>query len=76
VVGAIEAAAHGWGAAHGAGRALPMPSVLAEGLLAELPRVLDDDTRRGVFADPVDLPGDRPVGEQLLAALGRDPRAP
>ena len=76
VVGAIEAAVHGWDAARGAGCARPMPGDLAAGLLAELPLVLDDDTRRGVFAGPVDLPGDRPVGERLLAALGRDPMAP
>ncbi|MFI7673042.1 TIGR03086 family metal-binding protein [Actinophytocola sp. NPDC049390] len=76
VVGAIEATAHGWDAARGAGCARPVPGDLAAGLLAELPLVLDDDTRRGVFADPVALPGDRPVAERLLAALGRDPRAP
>ncbi len=76
VVSAIEAAAHGWDAARGAGCAEPVPDDLAEGLLAELPLVLDRDTRRGVFADPVDLPGARPVADRLLAALGRDPRAP
>jgi uncharacterized protein (TIGR03086 family) len=76
VVGAIEAAAHGWDAARGAGCARPMPGDLAAGLLAELPQVLDDDTRRGMFADPVVLPGDRPAGERLLAALGRVPTVP
>jgi uncharacterized protein (TIGR03086 family) len=75
VVGAIEAAAHGWDAALGAGCASPVPRDLAARLLAELPLVLDGDTRRGVFADPVDLPEGSPVAERLLAALGRDPRA-
>ncbi|GAB1515143.1 TIGR03086 family metal-binding protein [Actinophytocola sp. KF-1] len=74
VVGAIEAAAHGWDAARGAGCALPLPRDLAARLLAELPTVLDAGTRRGVFADPVALPGDRPAADRLLAALGRDPR--
>lgn len=71
VVGAIEAVAHGWDATRGA-----VPEDLAARLLAELPLVLDDGTRRGMFADPVALPPDRPAAERLLAALGRDPRAP
>jgi uncharacterized protein (TIGR03086 family) len=74
VVGAIEAAAHGWDAAHGAGRAQPVPDDLADRLLTELPLVIDGDTRRGVFADPILLPPERPAAERLLAALGRDPR--
>ena len=76
VVGTIEAAAHGWDAAHGAGRARPIPGDLAARLLAELPSVLDRETRSGMFADPVVLHPGRPVAERLLAALGRDPRAP
>jgi len=70
LVGAIEAAAHGWDAA---GR--PIPDDLAVGLLAELPLVVDRNTRLGAFADPITLPPDRPPGELLLAALGRDPGA-
>jgi uncharacterized protein (TIGR03086 family) len=76
VVGAIEAAVHGWDAARGAGRAGPIPGELAGRLLAELPSVLGGGARRGVFADPVALPPGRPAGERLLAALGRDPSAP
>ncbi|WP_410667624.1 TIGR03086 family metal-binding protein [Amycolatopsis sp. cmx-4-68] len=76
VVGAIEAAVHGWDAARGAGRARPIPGELAGRLLAELPSVLGGDTRRGMFADPVALPPGRPAAERLLAALGRDPSAP
>jgi uncharacterized protein (TIGR03086 family) len=75
VVGAIEAAAHGWDAASGAGRAHAIPDDLATRLLAELPLVIDGETRRGVFADPIVLSPDRPAAERLLAALGRDPRA-
>jgi uncharacterized protein (TIGR03086 family) len=73
LVGAIEAAAHGWDAARGAGRARPIPDDLAERLLTELPLVVDRNTRFGAFADPIALPADRPAGERLLAALGRDP---
>jgi len=76
VVGAIEAAAHGWDAAHGAGRAQAIPDDLAARLLAELPLVVDGNTRRGLFADPVDLSPDRPAAERLLAELGRDPDRP
>ncbi|WP_254896714.1 maleylpyruvate isomerase family mycothiol-dependent enzyme [Amycolatopsis sp. Hca4] len=67
VVGAIEAAVHGWDV-H---RARPIPGPLAGRLLAELPSVLDRGTRRGLFAEPVTLPPGRPPGERLLAALGR-----
>jgi uncharacterized protein (TIGR03086 family) len=75
LVGAIEAAAHAWDAARGAGRAQPVPDELAARLLAELPLVVDRTTRRGAFADPVLLPPDRPAADRLLAALGRDPGA-
>jgi uncharacterized protein (TIGR03086 family) len=75
VVAAIEAAAHGWDAARGAGRAQPIPDDLATRLLAELPLVVDGATRHGVFAAPVLLSPDRPAAERLLAALGRDPDA-
>ncbi|KDN19072.1 maleylpyruvate isomerase family mycothiol-dependent enzyme [Amycolatopsis rifamycinica] len=70
VVGAIEAAVHGWDA----NPARPIPGELATRLLAELPSVLDRGTRRGVFADPVVLPPGHPPGVRLLAALGRDDR--
>jgi uncharacterized protein (TIGR03086 family) len=70
VVGAIEAAVHGWDVVDGA---RPIPDDLAAPLLAELPLVVNGDTRRGVFADPVALPPGRPAAERLLAALGRDP---
>jgi uncharacterized protein (TIGR03086 family) len=73
VVGAIEAAVHGWDAARGAGRARPIPGDLAAWLLAELPQVIHGDTRRGLFADPVALAPGRPAAERLLAALGRNP---
>jgi uncharacterized protein (TIGR03086 family) len=75
VVGAIEAAAHGWDAAQGAGRGRPIPDDLATRLLAELPLVIDRNTRRGAFADAIALPPDHAAGERLLGALGRDPRA-
>ncbi|MEU0530197.1 maleylpyruvate isomerase family mycothiol-dependent enzyme [Amycolatopsis tolypomycina] len=70
VVGALEAAVHGWDA----NRARPLPDDLAARLLAELPSVLDGGTRRGLFAEPVTLPPGHPPGVRLLAALGRDDR--
>ncbi|HEY3467370.1 MAG TPA: maleylpyruvate isomerase N-terminal domain-containing protein [Amycolatopsis sp.] len=66
VVGAIEAAVHGWDVG---GRSLPDDVAVA--LLPELPLVLGD--RRGLFAGPVALPPGRPAAERLLAAVGRDP---
>jgi uncharacterized protein (TIGR03086 family) len=71
VVGAIEAAVHGWDATRE-----PVPGQLATRLLAALPLVVDDTTRRGMFADPVALPPGRPAGERLLAALGREQLQP
>ncbi|HET6704197.1 maleylpyruvate isomerase family mycothiol-dependent enzyme [Amycolatopsis sp.] len=70
VVGALEAAVHGWDA----NRARPVPDDLAVRLLAALPSVLDRGTRRGMFAEPVALPPGHPPGVRLLAALGRDDR--
>jgi len=70
VVGALEAAVHGWDA----NPARPISDELATRLLAELPSVLDRGTRRGMFAEPVALPPGCPPGERLLAALGRDDR--
>ncbi|WP_103352286.1 maleylpyruvate isomerase family mycothiol-dependent enzyme [Amycolatopsis sp. CA-128772] len=67
VVGALEAAVHGWDAVP----SRPIPGDLAARLLAELPSVLT--RREGLFAEPVVLPAGRPAGERLLAALGRDP---
>ncbi|WP_410592389.1 maleylpyruvate isomerase N-terminal domain-containing protein [Amycolatopsis sp. lyj-23] len=70
VVGALEAAVHGWDA----NPAAPIPGELATRLLAELPSVLGRGIRRGLFAEPVALPPGRPPGVRLLAALGRDDR--
>jgi uncharacterized protein (TIGR03086 family) len=70
VVGAVEAAVHGWDA----DPARAIPGELATRLLAALPSVLGRGTRRGVFAEPVALPPGRPPGVRLLAALGRDDR--
>jgi uncharacterized protein (TIGR03086 family) len=73
LVGAIEAAVHGWDAAHGADELLPIPGELAERLLSQLPTVVDDRTRSGSFAAPIPAPADASPADRLLAALGRQP---
>ncbi len=70
VVGAIEAAVHGWDA----DQARPIPDDLATRLLAELPSVLGRGTHLGLFAEPVARPPGCGPGGRLLAALGRDDR--
>ncbi|MFB9683787.1 maleylpyruvate isomerase family mycothiol-dependent enzyme [Amycolatopsis plumensis] len=70
VVGALEAAVHGWDV----DRARAIPDELATRLLAELPSVLDGGIRRGLFAEPIATPPGCGPGRRLLAALGRDDR--
>ena len=76
VAGALEITVHGWDIAASCGKPRPVPPGLAAVLLPVAPLLVTPATRRGLFADPVRLPG-RPVpGDQLVAFLGRQPRPP
>jgi uncharacterized protein (TIGR03086 family) len=75
LTGAIEIGVHGWDiwVACGAGR--PVPPGLAAVLLPLAPLLITPGTRRGLFADPVRLPGPACPGDQLVAFCGRQPRS-
>jgi uncharacterized protein (TIGR03086 family) len=76
VAGALEITVHGWDIAASCGSPRPVPPGLAAVLLPVAPLLITPATRRGLFADPVRVPG-RPVpGDQLVAFLGRQPRPP
>jgi uncharacterized protein (TIGR03086 family) len=76
VAGALEITVHGWDIATACGSPRPIPPGLAAVLLPVAPLLVTPATRRGLFADPVWVPG-RPVpGDQLVAFLGRQPRPP
>ncbi len=72
--GAIEIAVHGWDISEACGISRPVPPGLAAVLLPIAPLVITPDTRPGLFADPVRLPGPAGPGDQLVAFLGRRPR--
>ena len=74
--GAIEIAVHGWDISEACGTSRPVPPGLAAVLLPIAPLVITPDTRPGLFADPVRLPGPASPGDQLVAFLGRRPRLP
>jgi uncharacterized protein (TIGR03086 family) len=74
VTGAIEIAVHGWDIAVTCGACRPIPPGLAVVLLPIAPLLITPDTRPGLFADPVRLPGPACPGDQLVAFLGRRPR--
>jgi uncharacterized protein (TIGR03086 family) len=76
VAGALEITVHGWDIAASCGSPRPVPPGLAAVLLPVAPLLVTPATRRGLFADPVRVPG-RPVpGDQLVAFLGRQPGRP
>jgi len=70
--GAVEVAVHGWDVAQASGERRPVPAGLADDLLKVCPLVLPEP-RGALFADPVDAAPDAPVGERLIALLGRRP---
>lgn len=72
--GAIEVAVHGWDVARACGQDRPIPSGLAEELLPLAVLFVGSDDRPARFAARVEVPRGRPLGDQLLAFLGRDPR--
>ena len=72
--GAVEIAVHGWDIWAACGASRPVPPGLAAVLLPLAPLLVTPGTRRGLFADPVRLPGPADPGDQLVTFLGRRPR--
>jgi uncharacterized protein (TIGR03086 family) len=73
VTGAVEITVHGWDIAVACGARRPVPPGLASVLLPIVPLLITPDTRSGLFAAPVRLPGPACPGDQLVAFLGRQP---
>jgi uncharacterized protein (TIGR03086 family) len=73
VTGAIEITVHGWDIWVACGARRPVPPHLAAVLLPIAPLLVTADTRPGLFADPVRLPGPASPGDQLVAFCGRQP---
>jgi uncharacterized protein (TIGR03086 family) len=72
--GAIEIAVHGWdvAAARGGGRSVSsIPPALATRLLGLCPLLVAG--REGLFAGPVEVPGQASPSDKLVGFLGRDP---
>ena len=76
VAGALEITVHGWDIAASCGSLRPVPPGLAAVLLPVAPLLVTPATRRGLFADPVRVPGRPAPGDELVAFLGRQPRGP
>ena len=71
--GAIEVAVHGWDIAAACGLSRPISHDLAEELLDLATVLIRESDRPGRFGPPVAVPATAPLGEQLLAFLGRRP---
>lgn len=76
VTGAMEIAVHGWDISVACGAPRPIPAGLASVLLPIAPLLITQQTRPGLFADSVRLPGPASPGDELVAFLGRRPRTP
>lgn len=76
LAGALEITVHGWDISAACGPGQPVPPGLAAILLPLAPLLITPATRPGLFADPVPVPARASLGDQLLAFLGRQPRAP
>jgi uncharacterized protein (TIGR03086 family) len=76
LAGAMEITVHGWDISVACGPSQPVPPGLAAVLLPLAPLLVTPATRPGLFADPVPAPGQAGLGDQLVAFLGRQPRAP
>jgi uncharacterized protein (TIGR03086 family) len=76
LAGALEITVHGWDISVACGPRQPVPSGLAAILLPLAPLLITPATRPGLFADPVPVPAQAGLGDQLVAFLGREPRAP
>lgn len=71
--GAVEVAVHGWDVARACGADRPVPSALAEELLALCAVFVDDADRPHRFGPAVRLDAHAPPGDRLVALLGRRP---
>jgi uncharacterized protein (TIGR03086 family) len=70
---AVEIAVHGWDVSQASGRAQPIPPVLAIGLFAVCPLVIDNASRHRLFASAVDVSSQASPSDVLVAFLGRTP---
>ncbi|MBO0815463.1 MAG: TIGR03086 family protein [Actinobacteria bacterium] len=75
LAGALEITVHGWDISVACGAGRPVPPGLAAILLPLAPLLITPATRPGLFADPVPVPAQACLGDQLVAFLGRQPRA-
>jgi len=76
LAGALEITVHGWDISAACGPRRSVPPGLAAILLPLAPLLITPATRPGLFADPVPVPAQASLGDQLVAFLGRQPRAP
>lgn len=76
VTGALEVTVHGWDIAAACAAPRPVPPGLAAVLLPIAPLLVTPDSRPGLFAGPVRLPGPACPGDRLVAFLGRQPYSP
>jgi uncharacterized protein (TIGR03086 family) len=76
LAGALEITVHGWDISAACGPRQPGPPGLAAILLPLAPLLITPATRPGLFADPVPMPAQASLGDQLVAFLGRQPRPP
>jgi uncharacterized protein (TIGR03086 family) len=76
LAGALEITVHGWDISVACGPRRPVPAGLAAILLPLAPLLITPATRPGLFADPVLVPAQASLGDQLVAFLGRQPGAP
>jgi uncharacterized protein (TIGR03086 family) len=75
-LGALEVTLHGWDISRACGPpARPIPSPLADGLLAVAPVLVGGSGREPLFAPPVTPAPDAGPSDRLIAFLGRDPLA-
>ena len=72
--GAVEFTTHGWDIGVARHPAHRIPESLAEDVLALVSPALDLSARGENFAAPIDVPGNAPASDRLVAFLGRAPR--
>ena len=71
-----DTAVHGWDLAKATGQETPVEPDVAEAVFGSTTGMLEPQgkpPRGGSFAAPVDVPGDAPVHDRMLAYLGRRP---